>query len=145
MTTWHQEGGKDFDRALGNNGSGNPKYWIKPDKSFKDYRTGDISNAGIEKHECNVAIKTNVNSDKNISNIIFNKVNKSGATVKVLKDGVYSMSFYSVNGKLKTTISRKLSAGSHQINFEKGTLANGAYLVEIKNGQNITREKVVLE
>jgi hypothetical protein len=45
-----------------------------------------------------------------------------------------SNSFYSANGKLKTTISKKLSAGSHQINFKKGTLANGVYFVELKTG-----------
>ena len=128
--------------------------FIKPDKTFIGDAGAspivvaseqDIIDAGIQPHTCNTSIAQKLNSIKVNNNLIFQKLYKSGFTVKVLKDDVYSISFYSANGKLRTTILKKLSAGSHQISFEKGKLANGVYFVEMRNGQNITREKVVLE
>lgn len=145
ITTWHQEGGKDFDRALGNNGSGNPKYWIKPDKTFKDYRSSDITNAGIEKHNCNVAIKSNLNKNFRTGNITLSNAYKSGFVLKVSKTENYKISFYSVNGKLKTALSKRLVTGSQKINFENSLLVNGLYIVELKHGQNIDRVKVILK
>jgi hypothetical protein len=145
VATWHQEGGKDFDKALGNNGYGNTKYWIKPDKSFTKTNASTISNSGIEKHVCGTPITNNLNKVKINTNISLYNLNKSGFSLKVSKADNYTISLYSVNGKLKNTLSKKLSAGSHQIHFNNARLANGIYLVESKNGQNISREKKILE
>ena len=144
---WVEEGGDDLGAATGNGWDGNPRYLIRPDKSFNllDYYTWEtlLANENIPTHECNVSIKTNAKKLNN--SVVFNRVTKSGFTLKVLKDGLYSIAFYSADGKLKNSFSNKLSSGSHQISFEKGALANGIYLVEIKNGQKITRDKVMLK
>lgn len=154
-----EDGGSDFNTVLPNQNSSGSSYggtffFIKPDKTFIGDAGAspivvaseqDIIDAGIQPHTCNTSIAQKLNSIKVNNNLIFQKLYKSGFTVKVLKDDVYSISFYSANGKLRTTILKKLSAGSHQISFEKGKLANGVYFVEMRNGQNITREKVVLE
>ena len=54
IAVWHQEGGIDFDAALGNGGAGNPKYLIRPDKTFKKSpTTSEINTAGDnEQHVC---------------------------------------------------------------------------------------------
>ena len=143
---YHAEGGADFNIVLDNNNYGGPKYWIKPDKTFKSYSSSDVTNAGIQEHICGTHITHELDKDKISNNISFLKVTKNGFSVDVLKDGVYSISFYSAKGQLKTMVSERfLSAGSHQLSFEKGKLANGVYFVEVRNGKNVTRQKVIIE
>ena len=154
-----EDGGTTFNTALPNQNSSGSSYggtcfFIKPDKTFIGDAGAspmvvaseqDIIDAGIQPHTCNTSIAQKLNSIKVNNNLIIQKLYKSGFTVKVLKDDVYSISFYSVNGKLKTTLSKRLAIGSHQISFEKGMLANGIYLIETRCGQNVTRQKVILE
>ncbi len=142
---YHAEGGADFNIELDNDNYGGPKYWISPDKSFKDYSSSDVSNAGLQEHVCAVPITNNLNKEIINTNISLYNLNKNGFSLKVLEADNYTISFYSVNGKLKSTFSKILAIGSHQISFEKGTFASGVYLVELSNGQTVTRQKTVLE
>jgi flagellar hook assembly protein FlgD len=51
-----------------------------------------------------------------------------------------------MNGKLLRTIADKnLSAGSHQINFDRGSLIAGTYLLQIKTADKVMMKKVVIE
>jgi hypothetical protein len=149
LSIWSQDGGRALGDATGNGGTGNPKYLISPDKTYfkMDYGTWQtqLQDAGLEPHTCNTPVTQEKSVVELNTNITFVNFTKSNFIVNVLNGDVYSISIYSANGKLKTAISKKLSAGSHQINFEKGTLANGVYLVELRNSNNISREKVVLE
>lgn len=143
------EGGQDFIDAVNYN-AGGPTYMIRPDKSWDrttNYASeSDITSEGIEEHICGTPITHELDKDKISNNISFLKVTKNGFSVDVLKGGVYSISFYSANGQLKTMVSEKfLSTGSHQLSFEKGKLASGVYFVEMRNGKNIARQKVILE
>ena len=141
------DGGRTLSYDVGNMTDGNPKYLIYPDKTYyhMDHYTWEtlLAKENLTPHNCNVSIKTNAKKLNN--SVVFDRVTKSGFTLKVLKDGLYSIAFYSADGKLKNSFSNKLSSGSHHISFEKGALANGIYLVEIKNGQKITRDKVMLK
>jgi hypothetical protein len=139
---WHEEGGTDLATATGNGTSGNPKYVIYPDKTYK--KTGTIPST-ISEH-----IHTSSNNDLTKGNL--NKaislygLHKNGFTINVIKNGIYSISFYAANGRLKEIASEKfLSSGSHKISWKSRELANGIYFVEISNGHNITRQKVILE
>ena len=143
------EGGKDFIDAVDYN-AGGPTYMIQPDKSWArttNYGSeSDITSEGIEEHVCGTHITHELNTN-NISNTIsFHKVTKSGFSIDVLKEGVYSVSFYTANGQLKETIAETfLSTGLHNISWKRGELANGVYFVEMKSSTNITRQKVILE
>ena len=51
-----------------------------------------------------------------------------------------------MNGKLLRTIADKnLSAGSHQIKFDRGSLIAGTYLLQIKTADKVMMKKVVIE
>ena len=122
---------------------------IQPDRSWArstNYGSeSDITSEGIEEHVCGTHTHK-LNKNKISNNISFHKVTKNGFSVDVLKEGVYSISFYSAKGQLKETLSETfLSTGSHNISWKRGKLANGVYFVEIRNGQNITRQKVIVE
>lgn len=142
-----EEGGSEFNINLDNNNYGGPKYLIKPDKTFKTSPTAsEIDDAGGNvQHVCPTDIihklKDNINS-----NISFHNITKSNFTVNVLKEGIYSISFYTANGQLKEVVPETfLSIGSHKITWKSRNLANGVYFVEMKNGPNVTRQKVILE
>ena len=142
-----EEGGSKFNIELDNNNYGGPKYLIKPDKTFiKSPTASEIDNAGGNKqHVCTTAI-THKSKDHSNSSISFQKITKSNFTVNVLKEDVYSISFFAANGQLKEVIPEKLlSIGSHNISWEKGKIANGVYFVEMRNGRNVTRQKVIIE
>jgi hypothetical protein len=97
--TWHQEGGKLFDQALGNGGAGNPEYLIKPDKTFKESPSAsDINSAGGNvQHECS-------------SNLI-DPINFS------LPEAInYSLKVFNVQGKLLGMYTVKNIEQVYQIN-----------------------------
>ena len=142
-----EEGGSEFNINLDNDNYGGPKYLIKPDKTFKTSpTTSEIDDAGVNvQHVCPTAIthksKGNINSS-----ISFQKITKSNFTVNVLKEGVYSISFYTANGQLKEIVRETfLSIGTHKINWKSSKLGNGVYFVEMRNGKNVTKQKVILK
>lgn len=141
-----EEGGKEFNTILSNNNYGGPKYLIKPDKTFvKRPSSSQINSAGGNvQHVCGTSISTDLRK-KVKTNVSIINISKNSFTLKTLKNDIYSISFYSANGKLKTTLTKKLSVGSHQISLKEGALANGVYIVEFKNSQSISRGKVVLD
>lgn len=142
-----EEGGSEFNTNLDNQNYGGPQYLIKPDKSFiRNPSTSEIDDAGEnEQHACPTPITHELKPKIN-STISFQKITRSGFTVAVLKDGVYSICFYSANGQLKEVVPETyLPIGSHKINFKRGKLANGVYFVEMRNGRNVTRQKVIIE
>ncbi len=147
------DGGTLFDSALGNLVYSGSKYLIYPDKSIKGDMNqmvfaseADIINAGITEHSCNNSIYT-ISHGKNLTNLpSIITSNKSGFIVNVVKEGVYSMHFYSFNGQIKTTItSRSLQIGNHSISWEKGALSKGIYLSKIISGTEVTRQKVIIK
>lgn len=146
-----EEGGQEFlDSHPDVISAGGPVYMIQPDKSWAratNYGAeGDITSEGIEEHVCGTHITNELNKDKISINISFQKVTKNGFSADVIKDGVYSISFYSANGQLKEALSETfLSVGSHNISWERGNIANGVYFVELRNGRNVTRQKVIVE
>jgi hypothetical protein len=142
-----EEGGSQFNTNLNNQNYGGPKYLIKPDKTFKKSPTAaEIDNAGGNvQHVCPTAITHKVKNHTK-SSIIFQRITKSNFTVTVLKEVGYSFSFYTASGQLKEAIPEKpFSVGTHSITWGKGKIANGVYFVEMKNGQDITRQKLVVE
>lgn len=143
------EGGQEFIDAVNYN-AGGPTYMIQPDRSWKratNYGSeSDITSEGIEEHVCGTHITHKVNKNTISNDIKFQKVTRNGFSVTVLKEGNYSISFYSANGQLKEVLPETfLLTGSHNISWKRGEPANGVYFVEMKNGRNVTRQKVILE
>ncbi len=144
---WHQEGGKKFDSALKNGGSGNPKYLIRPDKTFKKSPTAsEINNAaGNEQHDCQTPV-TNVSNafvDKNAD--LYN-VNRKGFTIINREAGDVAISFYSSNGQLKKSFSiSNILAGTRTFNWETAALANGIYIAHMYINNTQTTKKVVIK
>jgi hypothetical protein len=144
------DGAEDLAVLFGSPSSGGPTWIVMPDREYTrtSYTEPTMSN-DIDDALGNVNINFNSTYKPvtfNNTNIAFSQVNKSGFIIEVLKKGVYSISFYSVNGKRKATISNKnLSAGLHGIKFEKGILSQGLYIVGIDNGQNVMRAKVIIK
>lgn len=152
IAVWHQDGGKspansNFNSALRNGGSGNPKYLIKPDKSFKKSPSASEINAagGNVQHVCNTPI-TNEHRNVQGQHIVLHNVTKKGLTVKVNKESNFALSFYSLNGQLINTVSKtKVSAGTHAFNWENMNLAKGVYLAAISSDNVKTIQRIVIE
>ncbi len=147
LAVWHQEGGKALDAALGNGGSGNPKYLIKPDKSFKKSPTAsDINTAGgNEQHECSNPI-TNVSKPTINQSVALHNVSKNGFAITIQENCVISLSVYSLSGQLITTFSKtQASAGIHSYNWENMKLANGVYMANIYVDNVKATQKFVIE
>lgn len=148
-----EDGGSEFNTLLDNQGMGGPTYLIYPDKSllgsanqFIFAEEKDITEAGITEHSCNTKIATSLHKKEYSPSVQISNISKNSFAVKVLENGVYSLSLYSAKGQLKTRISKMaLSVGTHTLNWEKGTPANGVYFVEIDNRAIVSRQKVVIE
>ena len=108
--------------------------------------SGKAQHLHVLVYDLDFGTSINQQSQKKAANSVsLSNVNKNGFSLKTLNDNVYAITFYSVKGKLKYRLSKKLSAGSHHIAFEKDMSASGMYLVEIRNGLNTQIEKIVLK
>ena len=152
IAVWHQEGGKspagnNFNEALNNGGSGNPKYLIRPDKTFKKSPSASEINTagGNEQHECPTPITNELKPAVN-QNVVLYNLNKSGFTINIRENCVLSLSFYSLGGQLVNTFSKtQVSSGIHTYKWENMKLAKGVYLADIYADNIKTTQKVVIE
>jgi hypothetical protein len=139
---WHQEGGKLFDVALKNGGAGNPKYLIRPNKTFSSISNAEtaLTSAGVKQHTCSVvgvhSHKTNIINDK----ISVSTINKGSLTLSVKNPGIYTITAVSGNGKQLNSITAQLKTGTNSILLTK---TSGIVIVTIKNATSQISKRVV--
>lgn len=143
---WHKEGGKKFDSAVKNNGSGNPHYLILPNKTFKKYPSSTvIKNAGGNKpHVCQTSIATS-NTVVGRNTHLYN-FDKNGFIISKLKSGDLTLLFYSSTGKLVKSYSKSNAiAGIHTFNWKGTALTKGVYIAYIHANNTKIIQKVVIK
>lgn len=146
IRVWSKDGGKKLSDALNNN-AGNPKYLIKPNKQVKKRpSSSEIAAAGgNQQHQCPTPIVHKIK--KPISNVVtLHKLNKSGFSISVPKNSVFSISFHALNGKEINRFSETLvAAGNHTFGWENASLAQGVYLAKITVNDTKLTQRVIVE
>lgn len=155
-----EDGGSVFNQKLPNQNSAGSSYGgtyflIKPDKSFigdagatpmKFASEQDMINEGIQPHTCSTPIISVNQAMPNMEDAGFAIKNftNNDLTLSLSHGGDYSLSIFSVDGKLQNTFNRNLLSGTHHFNLGQKGLANGLYLIKINNGHKVFRKKVAL-
>ena len=131
------EGGSDFNRGLGNSGSGNTEYFIKPDKSFVyiPFLQTDkmIQDAGIEPHECGTPI-ANKKSSSSPWKLSYNGTSISFEIPKTRKNTHVSLNLFNAQGRLiYTLVNETRKSGTNTVDLNRFQLpVKGVYLCRLE-------------
>jgi hypothetical protein len=141
------DGGSAFDKALKNQGYGNPEYWIRPDKTYfpHDIETEDldvnaeIKKAGLTPHVCAVPVqeaRRSIASEK----IAIHSLAGGMLSVEVRKSDAYTIEAFSTDGRLLSAVRSNLKAGRNLVAL---TSVSGIVIVTVKNaGERVSRKLV---
>ena len=162
FVTWHvphttnicvakEDGGAGLDAYVSNGGYAPPEYIIKPDRSFvsdKDVEINDayIQSLGIRIHSCDTHSEHFTMIDVTEAKPLVCEINDNSFTLNVFNEDMYSVKFFSANGKRSTVLpSQSLNTGLNVISFGENIIAKGVYFAEIKNGKHVNRQKLVIK
>lgn len=139
-----QEGGAELFAATGSSVS---YIAIYPDKTYKevdDFKT-EIERLGIPPHKCATSIDTKT-VRLSRSRIAFYAPSSDLYKVTIPSKGYYTIRLYAMDGTIHQVLSRQfLSAGTHTLQFTGKKQASGLYCIEICNGVDIFRDRVLLK
>ncbi len=122
------EGGKALTDACGNGGWGGTKFFIKPDKSFKEYSSSDLSANGIVKHVCGTGINTN---SRIADNVIKFKKTQEAMLVYIPFSRSCIVEITDIRGK---KLSSFTTSGTQQWYSMPKSISSGMHIISVKNG-----------
>lgn len=87
------------------------------------------------------------NMDKTVSNrLSIGNITAECITISIPLNGAYSVSLYSVNGRMYTVITSKFfSQGAHEIFWNGKDISTGIYLIQLRSGQDRVVKKLLLK